>query len=695
MSRGGALTLLRWLFGAGIACVLCSANGAWAYSPCALPLDLTPIETFEYRPGKFGVTMLLDRSTSMFTKVQGKKTRWLKTLESLQHLSEFFEKICVSEVHFQTVPVVDTPPFFQPGECPALSASGASTEIATGAARPKLTLNLKTAPPSQISVSRLKEILKEYSSPTSTRDQGTPLYSAIEASLERVENNPGMQFVIISDGDDDPWTCREKKYLLSAKDLKDFNSTKDIPSGGASCSLSRLEQKCPVSSSDIKDSAIAKLTHRQKQERELIERLKKFRDRIRLVDVGTEGGRLSKKLEHSAFSDNRLMETTLTDAVRTQLCRTHRKQQLIAALGLDVSAEKNFPKSNAASCDPLQKLAETCEKTDVQAEPLAVKPCEEVWEHPAYYERCHQYGTTLDRIWALAASLDSAQCQERFKQVTPESCAESLPDAKSPCRSLHELRCAVFDRRRVLEEQVHAIARSGGLSLENIPTPGVVAVGNEAGYHCSGVLVSQRAVLTARHCLPASRVLLGQSLREPSTEVRVTQAVPAPGTVDAALLRLVVPVNAPTVERRPAGESSPPLRRLRLAGFGSTRTSGGRDFGREHSTDLPGQSTWGCDAQRARWAGCNPASEMVIAQTGGRDTCDGDSGGPVFELLTQGAGMARMCQWRLLAITSRPIASAHARCGEGGGYTRVDTLEQWIAEVLAGWNGSLDAGKAP
>lgn len=187
MSRGGALTLLLWLFGAGIACVLCSANGAWAYSPCALPLDLTPIETFEYRPGKFGVTMLLDRSTSMFTKVQGKKTRWLKTLESLQHLSEFFEKICVSEVHFQTVPVVDTPPFFQPGECPALSASGASTEIATGAARPKLTLNLKTAPPSQISVSRLKEILKEYSSPTSTRDQGTPLYSAIEASLERVE----------------------------------------------------------------------------------------------------------------------------------------------------------------------------------------------------------------------------------------------------------------------------------------------------------------------------------------------------------------------------------------------------------------------------------------------------------------------------------------------------------------------------
>jgi hypothetical protein len=253
----------------------------------------------------------------------------------------------------------------------------------------------------------------------------------------------------------------------------------------------------------------------------------------------------------------------------------------------------------------------------------------------------------------------------------------------------------VLDRRRTLDQQVHAIVESAGISLEHVSTPAVVAVGNEGGYQCSGVLVGSQAVLTARHCLPASRVLLGQSLREQSTEVRVVEAVPAAGSTDAALLRLVTPVSAAVAERRPASESTPPSRRLRLAGFGSTRTSRGRDFGRVHSLDIPGQATWGCDALRAQWAGCDPASELVIAQTGGRDTCDGDSGGPVFELLTHGDGTRQTCQWRLLGITSRPIASAHVRCGEGGVYTRVDTLEQWINEVLEGWKGPQGSRKNP
>jgi secreted trypsin-like serine protease len=256
--------------------------------------------------------------------------------------------------------------------------------------------------------------------------------------------------------------------------------------------------------------------------------------------------------------------------------------------------------------------------------------------------------------------------------------------------------CAVADRELRLKQQVSAIVKSRGISLEKVRMPAVVAVGNERGYHCSGVLVDKQAVLTARHCLPTSRVLLGRSLVETSTEVRVVEAASAPGAADVALLRLAVPVNVPAVTRRSTEDPSPPLRRMRLAGFGTSRTAEGRDFGREHYTDLPGQASWGCDSQRAGWAGCDPALEMVIARTGGRDTCDGDSGGPVFELLTQGEGLSRTCQWQLLGITSRPIASARVRCGDGGVYTRVDVLEHWIDGVLMGWaSPALNEGKAP
>jgi secreted trypsin-like serine protease len=84
---------------------------------------------------------------------------------------------------------------------------------------------------------------------------------------------------------------------------------------------------------------------------------------------------------------------------------------------------------------------------------------------------------------------------------------------------------------------------------------------------------------------------------------------------------------------------------------------------------------WQCDARRQADYGCDPAHEMVISRTAGRDTCDGDSGGPVFERIDGG--------WRLLAITSRPVAFSAVRCGDGGVYVRVDSLRSWIDEQLS------------
>ena len=74
----------------------------------------------------------------------------------------------------------------------------------------------------------------------------------------------------------------------------------------------------------------------------------------------------------------------------------------------------------------------------------------------------------------------------------------------------------------------------------------------------------------------------------------------------------------------------PLLGALRLVGFGANDTSGTSGYGIKRSTDVPVLG-WGCDGYRARSTGCDPAWDLLIPRSGDRDTCDGDSGGPVLE----------------------------------------------------------------
>jgi hypothetical protein len=98
------------------------------------------------------------------------------------------------------------------------------------------------------------------------------------------------------------------------------------------------------------------------------------------------------------------------------------------------------------------------------------------------------------------------------------------------------------------------------------------------------------------------------------------------------------------------------------------------------SLDLPA-SGWGCDGCRVDHTGCWPGLEMVLVGSLGRDSCFGDSGGPLYELVGNGA----RCDWRLVAITSRSIGSGHEACGSGGLSTRADALDTWIDQTLASW----------
>jgi len=206
----------------------------------------------------------------------------------------------------------------------------------------------------------------------------------------------------------------------------------------------------------------------------------------------------------------------------------------------------------------------------------------------------------------------------------------------------------------------------------------VVAVGRRGDWHCSGVAVAQQWVLTARHCLPAEQVMAGIDIREGVEARRIIETVVPPDpSLDVALVRLDGRLDATIHLRRRATDQSPPSGVARLVGFGAIDSQGQYGFGRRHNTDLP-ITGWGCDPGRATTLGCLPASELVIPGSGGRDTCDGDSGGPVFELMPLAA---QCCAGRLLGITSRPMATSRTRCGGGGVYVRVDQLDAWIEKT--------------
>lgn len=181
-------------------------------------------------------------------------------------------------------------------------------------------------------------------------------------------------------------------------------------------------------------------------------------------------------------------------------------------------------------------------------------------------------------------------------------------------------------------------------------------------------------VLTARHCLPATRVLFGTDITAPQEIISVGRSEgPAGDDLDAVLLHLQSPaavVPAPLSLDEPA---APPRGIVRMVGFGATEPTGRAGFGRKRYADVSAAG-WGCDGQRSRRLGCEPLRELVLFRSGRKDTCDGDSGGPVYA--------AERTPHRVIAITSRAIGDSPSRCGQGGIYLRIDALASWLRARL-------------
>jgi hypothetical protein len=166
-----------------------------------------------------------------------------------------------------------------------------------------------------------------------------------------------------------------------------------------------------------------------------------------------------------------------------------------------------------------------------------------------------------------------------------------------------------------------------------IPRDSVVGVLTATGAFCTGTAVGRSTVLTAAHCLPAAAVVVGPDMERPHQVFNVIDtALPQEVPLDVALLRIDGTLRGDAVSLRSPDEASmPPERELVSVGYGARDTQGLRGAGQIREQQLLAMG-WRCNhAADAQFTGCLPGWEMVIPSGGGIDTCDGDSGGPLFE----------------------------------------------------------------
>jgi secreted trypsin-like serine protease len=322
--------------------------------------------------------------------------------------------------------------------------------------------------------------------------------------------------------------------------------------------------------------------------------------------------------------------------------------------------------------------------------PKAPTPINEA-QHKALVRRC------IAHAEAVAGTDDAAFVQAlraRFFEEQATATRRLRPAAAGPRRGpTGDPSFRIFKDPRFLKNARELARRTqrgtrviGGTTVTGKTFFDCVAVGNDQDWGCSGTLIARNVVLTAGHCADfATRVFFGRDVSKKGKIVRVAERVRHPEYHQKGkhndLMVLVLETAVTGVAPRSVAPSglTDAATDARVVGFGNTDPAGFFGYGIKRQTDVPIASP-SCegevDGEEDRVIyGCDPALELIAGKPLlARDTCTGDSGGPLYVADPEG-------QWLLAGATSRATDSATNNCGDGGVYVRVDRYRDWIESI--------------
>merc|ERR1711936_845361 len=229
----------------------------------------------------------------------------------------------------------------------------------------------------------------------------------------------------------------------------------------------------------------------------------------------------------------------------------------------------------------------------------------------------------------------------------------------------------------------------GGFEAEPNQWPWQVALFIDNAWFCGGALISENYVLTAAHCADGASyfdIMAGAHNVRAASEPNRAEVTSFNGWThpqwddstlanDIALIELPSPMSfndyikpscLPT-----AGDTADPKETVTCKGWGKPSDSaGGISPVLRCVDDIPVMSNAECNAVY----GIVGDGIVRIDTTGGRGTCNGDSGGPLDMM---GDMKAAGQQWKQVGVTSFG-ASAGCEAGLPAGFTRTEYYLDWI-----------------